>query len=117
VSAGHGSCRYPVSRRWNALGGDGRLLAPLERPRLGGEYTLREIGRKTPTYAEPMRTLLVIIGVLAILAGGTFFLQGIGALPGSFMTGDPTWAWIGGAFLIGGIALIVWSRGRSVTRP
>jgi hypothetical protein len=57
-----------------------------------------------------MRTFLTIVGVLAILAGGTFFLQGIGVLPGSYMTGDPTWAWIGGGLVIGGIGLVAWSR-------
>ncbi|HEX6655631.1 MAG TPA: LPXTG cell wall anchor domain-containing protein [Candidatus Limnocylindria bacterium] len=60
-----------------------------------------------------MRTLSLVIAGLAILAGGTFFLQGIGVLPGSYMTGDPTWAWIGGALVIGGLGLIVWSRRRA----
>jgi hypothetical protein len=59
-----------------------------------------------------MRTLPLVIAALAILAGGTFFLQGIGVLPGSYMTGDPTWAWIGGGLVIGGVALAIWSRRR-----
>ena len=109
MSAGHGSCRYPVSRRWNVLGGDGRLLAPLERPRLAGEYTRPEIGRKVRAYPAPMRTLPLLIGVLAIVTGSVFFLQGIGILPGSYMTGDPTWAWIGGVMALGGLGLIVWA--------
>jgi hypothetical protein len=57
-----------------------------------------------------MRTLRLVIGALAMVAGGVFFLQGIGVLPGSYMTGDPTWAWIGGALLIGGLAVIAWPR-------
>jgi hypothetical protein len=59
-----------------------------------------------------MRTLPTILGGLAILAGATFFLQGIGILPGSYMTNDPTWAWIGGALVFGGAALVAWSRRR-----
>ena len=59
-----------------------------------------------------MRRLPLVIAALAILAGGTFFLQGIGVLPGSYMTGDPTWAWIGGAMVIIGLGLVAWSRRR-----
>ena len=59
-----------------------------------------------------MRTIQTVLGVLAMVAGTTFFLQGIGVLPGSYMTGDPTWAWIGGALVIGGAALVAWSRRR-----
>jgi hypothetical protein len=92
----------------NVLGGDGRLLAPLERPRLAGEYTRTEIGRKVRAYPEPMRTLPLLIGALAIVAGSVFFLQGIGILPGSYMTGDPTWAWIGGVLVLGGLGLIAY---------
>lgn len=33
------------------------------------------------------------------LTGMVWFLQGTGYLPGSFMTGDPTWAYIGAALL------------------
>jgi hypothetical protein len=57
-----------------------------------------------------MRTPRLVIGGLAVLAGAVFFLQGIGVLPGSYMTGDRTWAWIGGALVIGGIGVIVWAR-------
>jgi len=60
-----------------------------------------------------MRTLPLVIAAVAILAGGTFFLQGIGVLPGSYMTGDPTWAWIGAVMVIGGLGLVVWSRRRT----
>jgi len=39
-----------------------------------------------------MKTILKITGILLILTGGTFFLQGVNVLPGSYMTGDPQWA-------------------------
>lgn len=57
-----------------------------------------------------MRIFLNIIGILLILAGGTFFLQGISILPGSFMTGDPQWAIKGGILVLIGIGLMIWAR-------
>jgi hypothetical protein len=59
-----------------------------------------------------MRTFLNIIAVLLILAGGTFFLQGINILPGSYMTGDPKWAIIGGVMIMIGITLMLWASRR-----
>jgi len=54
-------------------------------------------------------------GVMLILAGGTFFLQGIGVLPGSYMTGQMFWAWAGLLLLAlgGGVLFFGW-RGRRV---
>jgi hypothetical protein len=59
-----------------------------------------------------MKTLLNIIGVIFLLTGGTFFLQGINVLPGSFMTGDPQWAINGGIMAVIGLGLIVWANWR-----
>ena len=56
-----------------------------------------------------MKTLFYIIGILLILAGGTFFLQGVNVLPGSTMTGDPQWAINGGVMIVVGIGLLVWA--------
>jgi hypothetical protein len=56
-----------------------------------------------------MKTFLSVIGILLILAGGTFFLQGINILPGSYMTGDPQWAVNGGIMIVVGIGLIIWA--------
>jgi len=57
-----------------------------------------------------MKIFLDILGILIILAGGTFFLQGINVLPGSYMTGDPQWAVNGGIMIIVGIGLIIWAQ-------
>jgi hypothetical protein len=57
-----------------------------------------------------MKTLLNILGILLILAGATFFLQGINVLPGSSMTGDPQWAINGGIMIVIGASLILWTR-------
>ena len=59
---------------------------------------------------NPMKTLFFIMGILLLLAGGTFFLQGISVLPGSYMTGDPQWAINGGIMIVIGIGLLVWAR-------
>ena len=42
-----------------------------------------------------MRYVLLIAGGLMILMGGIWLLQGIGILPGSFMTGQMFWAVMG----------------------
>lgn len=54
-----------------------------------------------------MRILSNIVGVLLLISGGVWFLQGIGILPGSFMTGSSKWAIIGGICLVAGIALLL----------
>ena len=53
-----------------------------------------------------MKILLNIIGVLLILAGGIWFLQGINILPGSFMTGQAQWAVYGAVSIAIGIGLL-----------
>lgn len=54
-----------------------------------------------------MRILSLGIGVLAILVGGLFFLQGAGVLPGSFMTGQRLWLVIGLVLAVIGIGLTI----------
>ena len=54
-----------------------------------------------------MRITLVIVGVLLMLAGTVWFLQGINVLPGSFMTGQIRWAVYGGIAFAEGIALLL----------
>jgi len=57
-----------------------------------------------------MRVGVIVIAVLLLLAGGTFAGQGLGYIPGSVMTGDMKWFWIGGgmvivALVLGGVAV------------
>jgi uncharacterized Tic20 family protein len=55
-----------------------------------------------------MRSLgFVIVGVVALVIGGVFAGQGANLIPGSSMTGDPTWLYIGLALAVVGIVLIV----------
>ena len=58
-----------------------------------------------------MRYVLLILGGLMILMGGVWLLQGIGILPGSFMTGQTFWTVIGAVLLaVGGLLVIVGFR-------
>ena len=58
-----------------------------------------------------MRYALLIVGGLMILMGGVWLLQGIGILPGSFMTGQMFWAVMGAAFLaVGGLVILAGLR-------
>ncbi len=64
-----------------------------------------------------MKIILTIIGVLLILVGGVWILQGINVLPGSFMTGQIRWAIYGGIAAILGIILIVSVNKRKAPPP
>ncbi len=49
-----------------------------------------------------MKWFLRVLGVILVLVGMVWILQGINVLPGSFMTGQTRWAVYGGiAFLVG----------------
>ena len=54
-----------------------------------------------------MRMRLNLLAGLCLLVGGTWVLQGINVLPGSFMTGQPKWAVYGGVLLLVGIGLLL----------
>ena len=57
-----------------------------------------------------MRIALYIAGFLCLFMGGTWFLQGINVLPGSFMTGQRKWAVYGALLLAVGIVMLVAAR-------
>jgi hypothetical protein len=62
-----------------------------------------------------VRRSIRIVAVLGLLAGVVFFFQGIGVIPGSFMTGRSEWAVIGAALVAGAVALF-WLSGVMGTR-
>jgi hypothetical protein len=64
-----------------------------------------------------MKMLLTIIGVLLVLMGGIWFLQGINVLPGSFMTGQIRWAIYGGIAAGVGVILIVRANRKKASPP
>jgi hypothetical protein len=51
-----------------------------------------------------------IVGALVSLIGLVWILQGVGVLPGSFMTGQTKWAVYGAITLVVGLAVIWLSR-------
>ena len=53
-----------------------------------------------------MRVGAIVVAVLVVLAGAVFAGQGLGYIPGSFMTGDIRWFWIGGTMVVVGLALL-----------
>jgi hypothetical protein len=61
-----------------------------------------------------MRIVLNVLGVLCLLAGCVWILQGINILPGSFMTGQTKWAIYGAVLVVIGIALLTSANRRRV---
>jgi hypothetical protein len=56
--------------------------------------------------SKAARTVILIIGGLAVLVGGVWIGQGAGLIKGSFMTGSPTWLAIGLLCLVIGVFLV-----------
>jgi hypothetical protein len=54
-----------------------------------------------------MRIVLNVVGVLCLLVGCIWILQGIHILPGSFMTGQTKWALYGCVLVVAGIGLLI----------
>jgi hypothetical protein len=59
-----------------------------------------------------MKWALNIVGALMILTGGVWGLQGVGVLPGSFMSGQLLWLIIGSIVFVVGVVLLV-----AINRP
>ena len=53
-----------------------------------------------------MRRGQAILGVVLLLTGGVWFLQGIRVLPGSFMTGSRFWMVVGIILAVAGLVLL-----------
>jgi hypothetical protein len=52
-----------------------------------------------------VRVAFGVIGLLILLAGAVFAGQGLGYIPGSVMTGDIHWFWIGSVMVVLGLTL------------
>ncbi|MEP6481287.1 MAG: hypothetical protein ABJA94_04690 [Rhodoglobus sp.] len=52
------------------------------------------------------RIALIALGVIALLIGGVFIGQGLNLIPGSFMTGNRTWFYIGLVVALVGVLLL-----------
>jgi hypothetical protein len=62
-----------------------------------------------------MQIALRILGVLFLLVGAVWTLQGVGILPGSVMTGSSFWAGAGIVCLLIGIGALLYSFRRPAT--
>jgi len=62
---------------------------------------------------QTRRMASITTGVVALLLGLLWIGQGLGYLPGSFMTGATEWFWIGLVVAVVGVVLLV----RGVRRP
>jgi hypothetical protein len=59
-----------------------------------------------------MRWITPVVGIMAVLAGLVWTLQGVGVLGGSVMSGDRTWAIVGPIVGVAGLLLVVFSAWR-----
>jgi hypothetical protein len=61
--------------------------------------------------------VLAAAGVVLVVVGAVWALQGFNVIGGSFMSGDSVWAVIGPVVIVIGLVLAVvgWRRARSVT--
>jgi hypothetical protein len=60
-----------------------------------------------------MRTVLLIVGVLAILVGGLWLGQGLGYVhwpASSFMINQMKWAYYGAGLAVVGLLIVMYSR-------
>ena len=57
-----------------------------------------------------MKLVLSVVGVLMVALGAIWILQGVGFLPGSFMTGQVQWAVYGCIVAVAGVVVVFWSR-------
>lgn len=53
------------------------------------------------------RILLAVLGVIALIVGGVWVGQGLNLIPGSFMTGNKMWLYIGLVVAVIGVILVV----------
>lgn len=60
-----------------------------------------------------MRPIRLVLAALLGLVGIVWIGQGLGLVPGSFMTGDPFWAVMGAALVVGAVLLLVLERRRA----
>ena len=57
-----------------------------------------------------LRFAILILGVLALLLGSWWILQGTGVVPIGFMAHQMVWAWRGAGLAVAGLVAVVISR-------
>ena len=101
---------------WPAIAPAQLIRCTVDSPERRGEPGCTIAGGQAPSLMgsdqELMRIALNVAGVVCLLVGCVWVLQGINVLPGSFMTGQIAWAIYGGFLLIVGVGLLAWARRR-----
>jgi len=59
-----------------------------------------------------MQRARLVVAILLVAIGSVWIGQGLGYIPGSFMTGDPFWAFAGGVAVLLG-AFLAWDAFRA----
>jgi len=61
-----------------------------------------------------VRVLPLVLGLILVLGGAVWMAQGLNLpfAPRSFMTANRTWILLGAIAVVGGCALVAWSRQR-----
>ena len=77
----------------------------------GGPRGARGYGE--PVNSSGARLALIVIGAIAVVTGAVWVGQGMNLIPGSFMTGDRTWLFIGLVVAVVGLVLLA----RGLRRP
>ena len=60
-----------------------------------------------------MRIALTVLGIVCLLMGCVWILQGVNILPGSFMTGQTKWAVYGCLLALVGVGLLISAKRRA----
>ena len=61
-----------------------------------------------------MKLGINVVAVLMVLMGGVWFFQGIGVIPGSFMSNDLKWSVIGVILILIAVGLLVYNNRRKI---
>ncbi len=58
-------------------------------------------------YPPVVRPALLLPGIALLVIGVIWIFQGLDVLKGSFMTGEPFWAWMGALAVLLGLPLVL----------
>jgi hypothetical protein len=92
----------------DVVGGVGRLLAPPVCGPTARSIPVLFASARGEFYASRMRRVWLVGGVLLVIGGSIWVLQGLNVAfaPKSVMTGDPLWIVLGIVAVLGGAALV-----------
>ena len=63
------------------------------------------------------RIAMIVGGALAVLIGGVWIGQGLNLIPGSVMSGDKTWFYVGIVVVVVGIVVLLRGLRPSTRKP